>query len=130
MVCGRVKPPESPTLAKKCPRCGHAALEHQLGDPNDNTVRAGYQRAGETDRYCRHPVAVEGENDRFKFCMCYINNGDYFRAGNYAMIDVNLPATRKEERSKLTGEEQILRLVNRQRKESGTKQSEPSDEKK
>ncbi len=61
---------------KKCPLCGHSALEHKHG--------AAAGRSSDK-RFCFHPIPA-GAKGTFKLCSCQISNWDYVRTGNFALI--------------------------------------------
>ncbi len=69
---------------KKCPLCGHSALEHKGISP-ETEGRSG-SASHDSYRYCHHPVEVKGKPDSFTFCGCVIRSQDYARAGNYHLI--------------------------------------------
>jgi hypothetical protein len=72
--------------AKKCPKCGHSALEHKYGKPEEEE-QFPLKKLDEP-RYCHHPVP-SGVNDYYGFCECEIAGKDYKRVGNYALIRVS-----------------------------------------
>lgn len=75
--------------SKKCPKCGHSAIQHKLGKPDETGVEFMNKYTGKSSqlRYCDHPVPA-GVKGYFAFCLCEINDWDYHRSGNYAMIRV------------------------------------------
>jgi hypothetical protein len=78
-----------PTYHKKCPICGHPALEHRrakAGEPERRTLVGRLLDAPiyPSVRYCNHPIEVE--EDLFQFCDCIISDRDYMRVGNSALI--------------------------------------------
>jgi hypothetical protein len=89
--------------AKKCPKCGHPALEHKYGKPGEperDEIHLRNRITGKTTppilRYCHHPLP-SGVKDFYGFCLCEIDEDDYHRVGNYALIRVS---KRKAEESK------------------------------
>jgi hypothetical protein len=82
--------------AKKCPKCGHPALEHKYGKPGEperDEIHIRDPITGKTKppilRYCHHPIRGEKSlKDYYAFCLCEIDNDDYHRAGNHALIRV------------------------------------------
>jgi hypothetical protein len=84
---------KQPLWSKKCPKCGHSALEHKHGRPGDEVYRVTLN----TQRYCHHPVQAGKDKDIVTFCLCEIKEEDYVRSGNYAMIRlaVKEPVKRK-----------------------------------
>jgi acetyltransferase-like isoleucine patch superfamily enzyme len=75
--------PDKPVFGKKCPKCGHPALEHKQGKPGETTIRYN------EPRYCWHPDPAPDKNDAFTFCMCKVEYGDYIRVGNHALIRIS-----------------------------------------
>jgi hypothetical protein len=78
--------------AKKCPKCGHSALEHKYGKPGEpEQIHLVHRIAGKNFppiiRYCHHPLP-SGVKDYYAFCLCEIDEDDYVRAGNHALIRV------------------------------------------
>ena len=66
---------EESLYLKKCPLCGHSALEHKHGASG---------RSGDK-RFCFHPIPA-GAKGTFKLCLCEISDRDYVRTGNFALI--------------------------------------------
>ena len=73
--------------AKKCPKCGHSALEHRNEKPGEGGQDQLVLKRLHEFRYCHHPIP-SGIDDYFGFCQCEIDGDDYHRVGNHALIRV------------------------------------------
>jgi len=88
---------EQKLWSKKCPKCGHSALEHKHAKPNEEIVLVNPNL--NNTRYCHHPVPAAGKDkDVMTFCMCEIKDSDYVRSGNEAMM--RLAGQQQEEQVK------------------------------